>query len=530
MRLFSCVHCIALVAGLAPGFAQEMTQGDRPPAVEASAPLPKEWLPSARAGQVSLVSGNVDLRPSMASAWADAELNQPILPGAALRTDAGARSEIGIGANTVYLSGSTEIEIASLRDGLTQILLSRGRIGFRLRQADKNDSVEIDLPQGGVWLSAPGSYDIEAGDGERQLRIAVFAGRAHFAGAGEDRQMESGQVTAVSDSTPANAAVTEPAAADAFVMWSRDRDYDESQLAAPYFVSRDMTGYAALDSAGVWKINAQYGPVWFPTASAEWSPYRVGHWSWIAPWGWTWIDDRPWAFAPSHYGRWAMIDEHWAWVPGGYVPHPVYAPAVVAFLGTPGVGLSSEDGATVAWFPLAPGEAYLPSYTRDLDYIRNLNFAAVPDVAEVATQADRESALEMFHEDFANRLAATVVPRSVFVNGRAVAPARVSLPEKRLQDAPVLMASPQIGPPNTTTRVARATATAPPAVHVTVRLARKRDTKSGRVASIQSRDRAQPVILRGAHLHAPSYAGQLRGRQIIVVRVAHFRGGSGKKG
>src|SRR5262249_17006225 len=174
MRLFSCVHCIALVAGLAPGFAQEMTQGDRPPAVEASAPLPKEGLPSARAGQVSLVSGNVDLRPSMAGAWAGAELTQPILPGAALRTDAGARSEIGIGANTVYLSGSTEIEIASLRDGLTQILLSRGRIGFRLRQADKNDSVEIDLPQGGVWLSAPGSYDIEAGGGADPTRHPRF--------------------------------------------------------------------------------------------------------------------------------------------------------------------------------------------------------------------------------------------------------------------------------------------------------------------------------------------------------------------
>ena len=108
-----------------------------------------------------------------------------------------------------------------------------------------------------------------------------------------------------------------------------------------------------------------YGPVWFPT-DLEWAPYRFGHWSWIAPWGWSWIDDQPWGFAPSHYGRWALIDEHWAWVPGGFVERPLYAPAVVAFLGTPGVGLSSEDGATVAWFPLAPDEAYWPSYTRDV--------------------------------------------------------------------------------------------------------------------------------------------------------------------
>ena len=38
-------------------------------------------------------------------------------------------------------------------------------------------------------------------------------------------------------------------------------------LAAPYYVSRYMTGYDELDAAGIWKINAQYGPVWFPTQS-----------------------------------------------------------------------------------------------------------------------------------------------------------------------------------------------------------------------------------------------------------------------
>jgi Family of unknown function (DUF6600) len=529
MRLFLCMSSIAMVAGLASGFAQEMTGSDPAPAAEASAPLPTEWLPSGRAGQLSLVSGNVDLRASGEAAWADAELNQPIFAGEALRTDPRARSEIGIGANTIDLSNGSEIEITSLRYGLTQILLSRGRIGLHLRQAGEIETVEIDVPQGGIWLLAPGRYDIDAGDGERPLRVAVFDGAAHFAGTGGDNRIESGQVAVFADANPDDAATIESAAADAFVAWCRDRDHDETRLAAPYYVSRYMTGYAELDSAGVWKVNAQYGPVWFPTESAEWAPYRFGHWDWIAPWGWTWIDDRPWAFAPSHYGRWALIDEHWAWVPGNYVARPVYAPAVVAFLGTPGVGLSSEDGATVAWFPLAPAEAYRPSYTRDLDYVRNLNFGAVRDVAEIGMQADREAPLEMFHEDFANRLFATVVPRSVFVNGRSVAPVRLSLPEKRLHDAPVLMASPQIGPPSATQRVARA-ATPPPTARLTVRLARKGDAKSVRVASMQSRSRAQPVILRGAHLHAPSYAGQPRGRQMVVLRVAHSRGGPGKKG
>ena len=529
MRLLLCLCCIALVAELVPAIAQELTQPEAVPAVEASAPLPSQWSPPGRVGQVSLVSGNVDLRVSGGSIWADAELNQPVFSGEALRTNPRARGEIRIGANTIDLSNSSEIEIASLRDGVTQILLSRGRIGVHLRQAGENETVEIDVPQGDIWLLAPGTYDIDAGEGDQSMRVAVFDGKAHFAGAGGDRRIEGGQTAVLAESERAGAISIEPATADDFVAWCRDHDYDETRLAAPYYVSRYMTGYDELDSAGMWKINAQYGPVWFPTQSEEWAPYRFGHWSWIAPWGWTWLDDQPWGFAPSHYGRWALIDEHWAWVPGEYVRRPLYAPAVVAFLGTPGVGLSSEEGATIAWFPLAPGEAYWPSYTRDLDYVRNLNFGSVQDVAAIGVRADGELPLEAFNEDFANRLFATVVPRLIFTNGRSAAHARVPLPEKRLQDAPVLMASPQIAPASTQ-RVANVVTTNSPVIHASVQLSRKGGPKPIRASSIQLRARAQPVVLRGAHPHAPAYAGQPRGRHMVVLRLAHSRGGPGKKG
>jgi hypothetical protein len=63
-----------------------------------------------------------------------------------------------------------------------------------------------------------------------------------------------------------------------------------------------------------------------------------------------------------------------------------------------------------------------------------------------------------------------------------------------------------------------------------VQLSRKGGAKSIRTASIQLRGRAQPIVLRGSHLHAPAYAGQPRGRQTVVLRVAHSRGGPGKKG
>jgi uncharacterized protein DUF6600 len=348
----------------------------------------------------------------------------------------------------------------------------------------------------------------------------VFDGAVRFVGNGAEARVEAGQmaVLAGSDSVAAN---IEPAKPDDFVEWCRGRDYDDTRLAAPYYVSPYITGLAELDLAGSWKISADYGPVWFP-ADPEWSPYRFGHWSWMTPWGWTWIDDRPWGFAVSHYGRWALIDEHWAWIPGSFVAHPLFAPAVVAFLGTPGIGLSSEDGATVAWFPLAPGEAYWPAYTRDVDYVRALNLGNVEDVGAIRLQADGEPPLELYHTDFANRKLATVVLRATFVNGRAVAPARVTLPEQRLRNAPVLMASPQIAPPSAQP-VARVVppATKPATTRVAEGASRKGGAKIVHAALIKPHGRERPMVIRAAHLHVPSYAGQAQRRQLIVLRGVH---------
>lgn len=527
MRLLPQICCIAVVVALAPALAQTATASEPPaPADPAGAPERAIWQPPGRVGRVGLVSGNVALHRSEEAGWADAEPNQPLFAGESVRTEPRARSEVNIGGNTISLSETTELGLANLQERFTQIALSRGRIGFRLRKIGNGETVEIDFPQGGgVWLLGPGSYDIEVANGDRPSRVAVYEGAAHLAGPGGDIRIEAGQAAGIAGSD-AVAAGIEPAAPDAFVEWCRERDFDGTRLAVAKYVSPGVTGFAELDSAGIWKIDANYGPVWFPT-DAEWAPYRYGHWNWIAPWGWTWIDDKPWGFAPSHYGRWVLINEHWAWSPGRLVEPSPYAPAVVAFLGTPGVGLSSEEGAAVAWFPLAPGETYWPNYTRDLNYVRRLNIGFVQDVESIGLQADGEPPLELFNQGFANRQFATVIPRSAFVNGRPAAPARLMLPEQRLQNAPVLMASPQIPPPSAQ-RIARAAVkpAAPPDRGI-IRLAGKGKSKSLPTASTQSRGRAQPALIRGVHLHTPSFAGQ-RGRQTIVLRTAyHARAGTG---
>jgi hypothetical protein len=204
------------------------------------------------------------------------------------------------------------------------------------------------------------------------------------------------------------------------------------------------------------------------------------------------------------------------------------------------VGLSVADiaGPAIAWFPLAPSEVYWPSYTRNLDYICRLNLASIPDVSAVQLDATGDPPLEVFGGHFANRRFAGVVPRPVFRNGEAVAPALLSLPEQRLQNAPVLMGSPQIGPP-ATRLAALPAATKQPNSHSawTNRIAALVARGINRAKALQTafarlRAREPAAHLHGAHLRAPAYT-QSSPRHTVLLRVAHAspppaRGGSGK--
>ena len=106
-----------------------------------------------------------------------------------------------------------------------------------------------------------------------------------------------------------------------------------------------MTGWEDLDDYGVWRNEAEYGAVWFPTrVEAGWAPYRYGRWTWVRPWGWTWVDDAPWGYAPFHYGRWVNVGNRWGWYPGRYAGRPVWAPALVGWIGQPGWNVSISTG------------------------------------------------------------------------------------------------------------------------------------------------------------------------------------------
>ncbi len=132
------------------------------------------------------------------------------------------------------------------------------------------------------------------------------------------------------------------------------------------YVPAGTFGVDDLDHYGQWRIVDEYGPVWVPTGvPAGWAPYTTGAWMLDPFYGWTWVDTAPWGWAPYHYGRWVFVNNVWAWTPGPVVARPVYAPALVAFLGGPGVGVSvGVGGPLVGWVALGWGEPCVPWWGR----------------------------------------------------------------------------------------------------------------------------------------------------------------------
>src|SRR6185312_10198472 len=129
---------------------------------------------------------------------------------------------------------------------------------------------------------------------------------------------------------------------------------------------------------------------------------------------------------------WVYHRDAWCWAPGTYVRRPVYAPALVAWIGGPRVGVSLSiggGGPPVGWFPLAPREVYVPAYRSSPRYVREVNITHVTNVTNITTIVNNRNG-EADRRDFANRKfphAVTVVPAEVMLRREPVAPSAARL-------------------------------------------------------------------------------------------------------
>ncbi len=343
--------------------------------------------PPSRVARLNYLSGTVSFQPGGLDNWVPAVVNRPLTTGDQMWVDDGARAELHIGSTVFRVASATSFDILNLSDNSTQIKLSVGLLTVRVRHLDDQEALEVDTPQGSISVLRPGEYRIEARSDGQVTIVTSRGGDAEVNGGGSAFTLHPRQTARLSGADSMTYDVTDARPRDGWDDWCLQRDQREDRAASNKYVSREMIGYEDLDENGSWRDVPGYGAVWTPrVVVAGWAPYRYGHWAWVEPWGWTWVDDAPWGFAPFHYGRWAFVQSSWVWVPGAVVARPVYAPALVAFVGGAHFSLSISVGGGspgVAWFPLGPREAYVPAYHVSPTYVRNVNITHVTNITNV---------------------------------------------------------------------------------------------------------------------------------------------------
>jgi hypothetical protein len=382
--------------------------------------------PPARAARLSYASGSVSFEPGGTDEWVDAVVNRPMTTGDKLWADQNGRAEVRIDSYALRLGPQTGFSFLNLDDRVVQVRLTEGSLNVRVRRLDENQTLEIDTPNLAFNVLRPGSYRIDVNENGDATLVTVREGQGEVTGGGSAYPVRAGDSVNFNGVDQLSADVEGIGDGDDFDRWSNSRDQRWEHSASARYVSDDAVGYEDLDENGQWDSDPEYGTVWYPrSVAADWAPYRYGHWVWVSPWGWTWVDDASWGFAPFHYGRWVVARGRWCWVPSpprpAYVTReyvrPVYAPALVAWVGGPhfGVGVAVGGAAAgVAWFPLGPRDVYTPSYHVSEGYVERVNVSNTRIV---------------------NRTEVTNVYNNVYVNNTTVNQTNITYQNQRANNA-----------------------------------------------------------------------------------------------
>jgi hypothetical protein len=417
------------------------------PLAQASA----ESDPAGRVARMNYFSGTVTFAPAGSEEWAGIQVNRPLISGDRIWIDQDGRSEMHIGSTVVRLDGQSSLSFLRLDDDTAQMKLTEGTLNLHVRTLSSGQVYEVDTPNLAFSVQSPGTYRIDVSPDGDMTTVTVRHGSGTAYGAASSTTLSDGQQLSFTGTELQMVSSAGNPPFDDFDTWANERDRVEDTATAARYVSRDVIGYEDLDAWGSWRSTPQYGMVWEPRVTmADWAPYRTGHWAWISPWGWTWVDDAPWGFAPYHYGRWAYIDRAWCWVPGQIVTvRPVYAPALVAFVGGSGSGVGfslSFGGATVpavGWLPLGPGEIYRPAYAVSQTYIRNINKTVILNNTTINHVTVNKTV-------YVNRTAPhaiTAVPASVFAKGAPVTPVAKAVAPQFVKDVAGIRSAPPVAAP-----------------------------------------------------------------------------------
>jgi hypothetical protein len=404
--------------------------------------------PPTRVARLSYLHGDVSFVPAGENEWVAAHLNRPIVGGDKLWTDRNSRAELELGAAAIRMDQQTSFDFLNLDDNTAQMELTQGSLNLRVRRLYDGQTYEIDTPTLAFIVNRVGEFRVDVDPDGRSTIVSVLHGGGEVYGEGGARlRVEEGQSITFRDPQLRDYRTADLPPPDAFDEFCLQRDHRWDAAPARRYVHEEVIGYEDLDEYGAWDDVPQYGHVWYPSSVAVgWAPYHFGHWAWIGAYGWTWVDDEPWGFAPFHYGRWVFVGGRWGWCPGPLLVdvRPVYAPALVAFIGGGGLSVGISVGGPIGWFPLGWGDPYFPPYHASYNYFRNVNVSNTVINNTVINNyygGYAQGNLDYTRLNYVNRTVAgavTAVPANAFVSARPVATAAIPVTPNTFQNARIV--------------------------------------------------------------------------------------------
>jgi len=347
-----CFILVVVTFGLLAGYSSAAASPS-----DASDPTPP---------RLSFVDGQVSFFRPGADDWVEAQINTPLSPGDQLYTGSPGNVELQVGERA-FVRGwaNTQIGLENQEPAFLQFKVTSGYAAFDLRVLAPGHTVEVDTPNAAFTIDDPGYYRVDVNGTRTSFTVrrsgkaiaTTAAGRSVIIAPSEEVILEG-----IND--PTLTAYAAPPL-DEWDEWNYVRTDELLDAISARYIPPGTYGASDLDDHGSWRIMPTYGPVWIPTGvPAGWAPYTSGAWTMDPYYGWTWVDTAPWGWAPYHYGRWVHVNNFWAWAPGPLVARPVYAPALVAFIGGPGLYVSVSSGPMVGWVALGWGEPLVPWWGR----------------------------------------------------------------------------------------------------------------------------------------------------------------------
>ena len=449
---------VALASGNLVASLPAVAQTTPPPAPPGVAPsLAPTGDPPARVGWLSNLSGSVSFHSASQDQWVAATQNYPVATGDAVWTQPQAAASVMVDSTRLALNGGTELTAQEIDQSTIAAALSQGEVFVNIAALQQGQSVTIATPRGTAQITSNGEYEIYAGDSSTPTYLTTVTGSLQFTGLGASgAQIVGAQQTLIVQGTNPVQAQLGAMQQDQFLtsMLQQIAPPPPPSAAQAPTACAQMTGASVLTQYGTWQSQPSVGTVWFPQVASTWVPYREGRWAYVQPWGWTWVDSAPWGFAPFHYGRWAQFGGRWGWVPqpvgdpgygygGDY--RPVYAPALVAFLGAAAGAFTAAAFASgaIGWAPLGIHEPYYPPYQVSPRYFGAYNRPYVPNYNtfyrnNVTIENNRVTYRNVTINNYGNggrpgeerfnRSGATFVPRDAMLGSRPIAEVARPLP------------------------------------------------------------------------------------------------------